>query len=158
MTKVTHIDLPVPRIGSKIWLLQEWGVYCLERCAGVLRTDACTHGGAGAVHIFDGIPEDSGMFDERRPVPAEDLDEFVRDICRLEPDTTAEDARARVARSAYNGRPIYTANPAVMGSWMMDGGFYHGLTLSALGGHESIVPFASIVWMPRPKVVKKAAP
>ena len=150
--KPSHVDLPAPKMGAKIWLLETPGIWVLERCAGVIRTNACTHAGGGSTTIFDGIPTKEGHFDKEKPLPDADLAEYIRDICAAEPGTSERAARARVIESAYNGRPIFHANPSVMGSWMMDGGFYHGLTIVAPGGHELMVPYASIVWMPRPKM------
>lgn len=152
--KPVTIDLPIPTIGAKIWLLQETGLYVLERGSGVIRTDACTHGGAGSISIYDGIPNDQGFFEDRE-LPEHEMAELVRATLRQDPDASAAAARERIAQSAKNGRRIYYANPTVMGSWMMDGGFYHGLTIEAPGGHESISPVASIVWMPR---LRAAAP
>ena len=35
-----------------------------------------------------------------------------------------------------------------MGSWMLDAGFIHGLTVKAMGDASAVNTFASIVWMP----------
>lgn len=117
---VTYVDLPHPRIGGKIWVLDAKGIFFLQKGSGVLRTIACTHAGSGAILAYDGIPDDSGFFRF-----LEGSDEHTR-----------------------NGREIFRANPAVMGSWMLDGGFYHGLTIIHKGGHMSSAATASIVWMP----------
>jgi hypothetical protein len=45
-------------------------------------------------------------------------------------------------------REIYRANPTVMGSWMLDGGFVNGLTFVHQGGQDGTPSFASIVWVP----------
>lgn len=155
MTKVEFIDLPVPLIGSKIWLLDKAGMFVLERGAGLIRTDACTHAGAGTVLMFDGIPDERGFFDEHKPIPETDMAELVRNMLRADASLDEERARTRIKKSAFNGRVIYKANPTVMGSWMLDGGFYHGLTIEASGGHEMVAPFASIVWMPRVKMAPR---
>lgn len=47
-----------------------------------------------------------------------------------------------------NGRSIFWATPAVMGSWMLDAGFHHGLTIRALGGQSGTAAMATIVWVP----------
>ena len=47
-----------------------------------------------------------------------------------------------------NGRQLYKANPPVMGSWMLDAGFQHGLTIRNIGGQDSAPAMASIVWVP----------
>jgi hypothetical protein len=48
----------------------------------------------------------------------------------------------------YDGRPLFRANPNVMGSWMLDAGFTYGLTIKADGGVDSNCCIASIVWLP----------
>lgn len=156
MADIKIIDLPIPKIGSKIWLLQTAGIFSLERGPGVIRTNACTHAGAGSLTMYDGIPDDTGNFDDRLKLPDAELAEFVKDICRAEPKVSEDEATSRVLKSVFNGREVYTANPTVMGSWMLDGGFYFGFTIIASGGHEFTAPFASIVWMPRLKPAGRA--
>lgn len=137
---VTHLELPLPPLGGKCWVLRGKGIFVLERGPGVLRTIACTHAGSGALEICDGVPDDRGFFpDEHMPEPRPDQFESVESYV--------------VARKQYDsrrGRPLYNPNPIVMGSWMLDGGFLHGLTVRAIGGHESSSAIASIVWMPVP--------
>ena len=50
----------------------------------------------------------------------------------------------------YDGRPLFRANPVVMGSWMMDAGFTYGLTVQAEGGMDNNCAIATIVWLPAP--------
>lgn len=119
---VVHVELPNPPMGGKIWLLETKGLFVLERGSGTLRTIACTHAGSGALMAYDGVPGESGFFDE--PPPITDPAYWI-----------------------FNGRPIYRANPVVMGSWMCDGGFTHGLTVCASGGTDSACAVASIVWV-----------
>ena len=45
-------------------------------------------------------------------------------------------------------RQLLKANPVVMGSWMLDAGFQHGLTIRHLGGSLGPACMASIVWVP----------
>lgn len=45
-------------------------------------------------------------------------------------------------------RSLYKANPVVMGSWMLDGGFLRGLTIVHTGGQNANSAVASIVWTP----------
>ena len=45
---VIRVALPEPRIGSKIYLIEEKGVYVFEEGPSVLRSLACTHIGAGS--------------------------------------------------------------------------------------------------------------
>jgi hypothetical protein len=119
-----EIDLPLPPIGGKCWLLENKGLFVLARGPGVLRTIACTHAGSGSLEAIDGVPSEDGYF------PRPDADE------------TAKQAFAR------NGRILYRATPVIMGSWLLDAGFIHGLTIRAGGGHQSASAVASIVWMP----------
>lgn len=124
MSLVTRVEIPQPKLGGKCWVLEQPGRYILEPGPGVLRTLAVTHAGSGSLIAFDGVPDERGRF------PDLDVDE--------------DDPRwwQRL------GRPIYRACPVVMGSWMLDGGFMHGLTIFADGGGHGISCTASIVWMP----------
>jgi hypothetical protein len=152
---VTHIDLPTPPMGGKCWVLRSKGLFVLERGPGVLRTIACTHAGAGALEAIDGVPDDNGFFpDQDMPEPnvADYLHEhdLTTGLSRPVPGGYDKDAKAYAQRQ---GRAIYSASPTVMGSWMLDAGFLHGLTIRAAGGHEAAFVIASIVWMPVPQRV-----
>lgn len=118
------ITLDTPPLGGKCWLLEDKGIFVLEQCAGVLRTIACTHAGSGSLAVYDGIPNENGFFPDHE-MPEDHPDFLMR-----------------------NGRPIYRATPVVMGSWMLDAGFFHGLTFVVKGGTESTCAIASVVWMP----------
>jgi hypothetical protein len=123
---VTRVTLPQPRIGGKCWLLNRKGIFVLEEGEGVLRTIAITHIGSGSMIVFNGLPNERGEFGERpTQVPGEEGD--------------------------YNGRPLFRANPVVMGSWMLDAGFVYGLTVRADGGTDNNCAIASIVWLPPPR-------
>ena len=123
--KVTRITLPAPRIGGKAWLLNRKGIFVLEEGSGVLRTIACTHIGSGSMIVRNGLPDANGEFPWRLPeVPGQEGD--------------------------YDGRPLFRANPVVMGSWMMDAGFTYGLTVQAEGGMDNNCAIATIVWLPAP--------
>jgi hypothetical protein len=130
---VVEIEIPTPPMGGKIWLLESKGLFILQRGPGMLRTIACTHAGAGALEAIDGVPDNDGFFPDR------ELTEFT---------TVDGDQTRNMKFYARNGRPIYRATSAIMGSFMLDGGFYHGLTIRAQGGHQSSSAIASIVWMP----------
>lgn len=142
------ILLPTPASGGKIWLLERKGLFVLERCPGTLRTLAVTHAGAGGIEAIDGIPDDNGHFPDDHmaepemptPFPIEGGAEVIRAY-----------VKARQAYDCRNGRAIYQATQAVMGSWMLDGGFMYGLCIRALSGHSSSSVVASVVWMPRPE-------
>lgn len=113
-------DLAMPSLGGKIWLIDKKGQFVFERGSGTLRTIACTHAGSGTLAAYDGVPDEAGLFpDELNPYGPN-----------------------------ANGRIIYKAHPAVMGSWMLDGGFRFGLTVRSLGGQPGTPTFASLVWLP----------
>jgi hypothetical protein len=152
---VTHIDLPTPPMGGKCWVLKSKGLFVLERGPGVLRTIACTHAGAGALEAIDGVPDDNGFFrdqDMAEPNVANFLHEHDLATGLSRPVPGGYDVAAK-AYAVRQGRPIYSASPTVMGSWMLDAGFLHGLTIRAAGGHEAAMVIASIVWMPVPQRV-----
>jgi hypothetical protein len=136
------ILVPMPPIGGKIWLLDRKGLFVLERCAGTLRTLAVTHAGSGALEAIDGVPDENGHFpDDHMPepeAPPQDADDSA----------IAEYIERRKAFDSRNGRPFYQAPSTVMNSWMLDGGFLHGLCIRALSGHSSVSATASIVWLP----------
>lgn len=130
-SKVMRIVLPSPKIGGKAWLLNRKGIFVLEEGEGVLRTIACTHIGSGSMIIRNGLPNENGEF---QPIP--EMEEGVE--------------------TEYSGRPLFRANPVVMGSWMLDAGFSEGLTIQAEGGMDNNCAIATIVWLPAPAARKKA--
>lgn len=142
------IDVKTPSMGGKVWLLESKGLFVLEGNAGVLRTIACTHAGSGSLVAIDGVPDEKGFF------PDQGMTEPVMPILRAEDDKDShvhqmnEYIEAEKKYQTRNGRPIYRANPVVMGSWMLDAGFLHGLTIKVDGGGISVAAIASIVWMP----------
>ena len=123
MNKPQRINIREPLIGGKCWLLETKGLFILEEGAAAMRAIGCTHAGTGGLIIYDGVPDENGFF------PDEDM----------KPDDPNYFAR--------NGRPIYKANPAVMGAWMLDAGVIHGITVQAMGGDASANLFASLVWI-----------
>ena len=52
---IRHIEVPTPVMGGKAWLLDDKGLFVLERGRGTLITLACTHAGAGGIEIIDGV-------------------------------------------------------------------------------------------------------
>lgn len=168
--RATRIIVPAPPMGGKSFLLKEKGLFVLEVGPGTLRTIACTHAGAGALEVIDGVPDASGFFpgDElKQPQQPDGMAERMaaRQALRerhrgVQPAENDEDATAwreteptpedlAYAKDPFwsrNGRPLYGAPAMVMGSWMMDGGFLHGLTIRAEAGHESTSAMATIVW------------
>jgi len=114
-------DLPMPPLGGKCWVLDKKGQFLLERGPGTLRTIACTNAGSGSLLILDGVPDENGEL----PMQMLEIPGYIG-----------------------NGRQLYKANPPVMGSWMLDAGFQHGLTIRSIGGQESAPAMASIVWVP----------
>jgi len=120
---VTRIRLPTPPIGGKMWSLDRKGVFVLEEGSGTIRTVACTHIGSGSIVICNGLPNENGEFPPKPDFPPGEEGEYI-------------------------GRPLFRANPVVMGSWMMDGGFINGLTIRAAGGMDNNCAIATIVWLP----------
>jgi len=47
-----------------------------------------------------------------------------------------------------NGRAFYRSTGAVMGSWQMDAGLQHGLSVYAIGGSDTTTIIATLVWLP----------
>lgn len=147
--RVIHLDFPRPPMGGKCWLLRDKGMFVLERGPGTLRTIACTHAGSGAIEAIDGVPDENGFFSDeelREPAaPAGYIERMlVGDVAKVDDSIYAEAMRKYCMR---NGRPFYSAHPTVMGSWMLDAGFHHGLTIRAEGGHQAAHAIASIVWV-----------
>lgn len=151
------IFIEQPPMGGKIWLLQSKGLFVLEQCPGTLRTLALTHAGSGTIEFIDGIPNEDGCFpDDDMPEPEPFTVGELRTV--LPPGRAEADLASTIQLSSKidehkawgsrNGRSFYVANPAVMGSWMMDGGFIHGLCVRATGIHDSVNSIGSIVWMP----------
>lgn len=131
--KPIFIERPHPPIGGKCWLLQTKGVFCLERGSGTLITIACTHAGSGSIHVIDGIPDENGFFP---------------DLAEIDPGEIG------LRNTMTEGFEFYRANPAVMGTWMLNAGFVHGLTIRSVGGNQSVPPVASVVWLPFKKASK----
>ena len=111
-------------MGGKCFVLEQKGLFLMEPGPGTLRTIACTHAGSGQLIAYDGIPNENGFFPDHE-MPADHPEYHCR-----------------------NGRPIYRANPVVMGSWMLDAGFLHGLTIFVVGDQLTVNCVASVVWMP----------
>jgi len=132
---VIHVTVPAPIMGAKCWLLNDKGLFVLERGPGTFITAACTHAGAGGLEIIDGIPDERGFFTNADDVP---VDEPMGD----------SDPAVLEKWGKRNGRVFYRAMPAVMGSWMLNGGFHNGLTVRAMGGHNAVAAVATMVWQP----------
>lgn len=142
--KSSHIDIydctniQTPPIGGKVFLIQRKGLFVFERGPATLRTIAIPHAGSGGLQVYDGVPNDEGLF------PQEDMPEFIL------PGDGADPSQA-VQNEEYpnrNGRLLFKQNPIVMGSWMMDAGCIHGLSIRALGGTDGTPAMATVVWMP----------
>lgn len=58
------------------------------------------------------------------------------------------DENGEIPTDPENWRQLLKANPVVMGSWMLDGGFTRGLTVRHYGGQAGVPAMASIVWVP----------
>ena len=136
--QIVRVQLSTPPIGGKCWLLDAKGTFILEDGPGVLRTIACTHAGAGSIEAIDGTPDDQGFFP----------DEGMKEPHRAEFGSAEAFTEAMQKFCTRNGRPVYRANPVVMGSWFLDAGFEHGLVLRAEGGHVAVNLIASVVFSP----------
>jgi hypothetical protein len=58
------------------------------------------------------------------------------------------DENGEIPTKDESWRQLLKANPVVMGSWMLDGGFTKGLTVRHYGGQDGVPGVASIVWLP----------
>lgn len=156
---VYWLHLDTPPFGGKGYLLETKGVFVLERGPTLLRTIACTHAGSGSLAAFDGVPDHMGFFPDRAMTPPPDLlDDEYQELHRHYRlgggKLSMRVSKWIVDRKAYdtrNGRALYRATPTVMGSWMLDAGCVHGLTVQAVGGREEVSAVASIVWQPAPQ-------
>jgi hypothetical protein len=128
---IFKVHLPMPPLGAKCLAIAKKGVYIMEECSGTLISVMCTHAGAGIMLGADVVPDERGYFQTYSPDP-EDPDQ----------DLTKP------------GLELYHAHPAVMGAWLLNGGFHHGLTMVFGAGHDSCPTVASVTWMP---FVKRAA-
>lgn len=148
--RVCRVEVAMPPLGGKCWVLAAKGIYILEEGPGTLRTIACTHAGSGGLIGYDGVPNEEGLFLARRitlPAPVTMRGKSFDAGCEVDvPGEQAEEDH--IFYPLRNGRDIYRATQAVMGSWMLDAGFHHGLTLRATGGHAPTAAFASVVWAP----------
>ncbi len=133
-TEPQHIYIPQPPIGNKIHLILQRGLFVLERGEGVWLGMSCTHAGSGGVVVYDGVPNDDGFFPEppARPMdtaPPEEWLEYYK------------------AMGCYNGRPLSYAHPASMGMHIFSGGFWHGLTVKAVGEMEATASILTFTWL-----------
>lgn len=121
--RAEFIDLPMPQIGNKGWLLERKGLFVLERGPCTLRAINTPHAGSStgaAIEVLDGVPDEAGYF---APVPNQHP---------LLP----------------NGRRIVNHYPIPMGCWMYDIGLIHGLSVLHWGGEESISTSTTLAWYP----------
>ena len=149
------VHIPLPSIGGKCWLLEAKGTFVLERGPGTIRTLAVTHAGSGHIEVIDGVPNERGFFSDQDMVMPEPFtteewkaaEALMTDKSAKVPTAVRKKYEAHVCWGERVGRPFYRANPIVMGSWMLDAGFIHGLTIRATGA-DAVNMTASIVWMP----------
>lgn len=66
--EVNHLDLPVPKIGNKIFCVENHGTYVFERDACTWRAMANTRTGNGTISMYDGVPEPNGSIHKLRKV------------------------------------------------------------------------------------------
>ncbi len=123
MSKLIRIDIPEPKMGAKVYLLETKGTYTFEEGPATLRGICCTHAGSGAITFFDGVPDENGFF----------------------PDEGMEESHPLY--NQRNGRPVFRANPVIMGMFMLDSGLMHGLTVKVEGGHDATCAILTLTWM-----------
>lgn len=122
---ICRVTRPQPQLGAKCVALTQKGVYIMEQGPGSLVTIACTHAGSGIVVAYDGYPDENGFVETYSPDPK-----------ALDQDLTKP------------GLELVHCHPAIMGSWMMNSGYHHGLTIILGSEDNSPSAIASIVWMP----------
>ena len=128
---IFRIHRPMPQLGGKGLAISQKGVFVFEEGPGSLITIACTHAGSGIILAVDTVPDQTGFFDTYSPDPNDPDQDLTRP-----------------------GLELFHGHPATMGSWMLNAGFHHGLTIVFGGGHDSVPAVASVVWMPFTKRVK----
>lgn len=134
-----ELDLPMPPMGGKCWVLGKKGQFLLQRGAGMLVTVNCAHAGSGTLEFFDGVPDDDGLFHARKIT--------VREYGEIMVPGERDDETLKYW-TVRNGRSLKRDNPPVMGAWMCNAGFFHGLTVRHYGGQNGVPCIATIVWMP----------
>jgi hypothetical protein len=132
MADIYYVHVNKPPIGGKAFVIDKKGIFVFERGATLLRTIACTHAGTGGATVYDGIPDDDGFFPDEK-LTEDDPNYYNR-----------------------NGRPLFTMHPSIMGSWALDGGAIHGLTVKADGGTDQVNAVITIVWISLSDVNKNA--
>lgn len=123
---IHHIVLPIPKMGSKGWVLDEFGNFLLEAGPGILRGLACTHTGSGSLELIDGVVDDKTGF---YPTAIEILKNHLHP-----------------AYHSCNGRRLFFSSGSVMGMWTLNIGFHHGLTVHAKLGHKAAPPCVTLIW------------
>ncbi len=118
------IRVPQPPIGNKFFCPPRKGIYVLEEGPGMFVGWLCTAAGSGGIFVYDGIPNEDGLFESIGDVPGQ-----------------AEGTRIAEATGKYdfNGRIIYPAVPPIMQPWQLNAGFIYGLTLEIVGNNP-VVP------------------
>lgn len=119
-----RIMVPDVPMGGKPFLIRRAGMYVLEEGPGMLQTIDVTHAGSDEFSVYDGVPDERGFF------PEGDLEEGDPGF------------------GSHNGNRFSHFSPTVMGAWMMNAGFRHGLTIEVTGGSFDVAPFATVVWTP----------
>lgn len=127
-----------PMIGAKCFCVVEKGMYVLEEGPGMLQMWLCTAAGSGGVFIYDGIPNEDGLFEPIGDVRGQ-----------------AEGLKHALAtgENDHNGRLIYGAVPPIMQPWAMNAGFNYGLVLEITGNDpripsEGARTVGTVTWQP----------
>lgn len=113
-----RIHVPQPEIGNKFFCPTEKGMYVLEEGPGMFVGWLCTAAGSGGVFVYDGIPNEDGLFEPVGASPGQ-----AEGLIRAEATGNFD----------FNGRAIYTSVPPIMQPWQMNAGFKYGLTLEVTG-------------------------
>src|SRR6185437_1806299 len=145
---IFEVNLPKPPIGNKIFLAQDHGLYILEKGPALWRAMANTHMGNGSISVYDGLPDENGLFSKAAIVTkAKFVDgQLISNSEELIPKKPLELG----GRIILDGRMIFNANPPILGMWMFDGYCENGLTLVLHdAGSRGLSPCVTITWVPK---------
>jgi hypothetical protein len=136
--KPLWVTVPQPQIGNKFFAPTEKGVYVLEEGAGMFVGWLCTAAGSGGVFVYDGIPNEDGLFEAR----GESLGQ-----------SEGLERAKKTGNYDFNGRIIYSAVPPIMQPWQMNAGFKYGLTLELTGNNPGVplmgaITIGTATWQP----------
>jgi hypothetical protein len=139
------LDIIQPVIGNKFFAPTEKGVYVLEKGPGMFVGWLCTAAGSGGVFVYDGIPNEDGLFEAIGDTPGQ------RDGLERAQKTGNYD---------FNGRIIYSAVPPIMQPWQMNAGVKYGITLELTGNNPGVplmgaITIGTATWQPHGQRAEK---